>query len=184
MSFGLPTTDSTPSAESNTLDQTDYSLDHEPTLEEVAVVLTFRQTIDKFYYEQPSKMKWSPLTESDVRRFVYYNIVEPAPVNMGEQTVWQLCDWVETILTISDVTYNFSAKQIRDITRYSDSLARLDDEFTAKQTKLAGRSVGHLHKIDVISIEEDNRNKHRPTVWKVSDKVQKIIDLHEKLARM
>jgi len=155
-------------------DSTEADVEY-PQIEQVAVVITFRQTIELFHEEHsPSKMKWSNLTESDIRRFVYYNIIEQADQNMGTQTVWQLQDWVLTTLDYASYNFNLSGKQIAEITRYADDITSLTNEFVGRDTSLAGRSIGHLHDIGVIEMVEDNRNKHCPTVWKLTDRMEKL----------
>ena len=148
-----------------------------PSVEEVAVVLTFRQTVERFAEEAPSKMKWCSLSENDVRRFVYYNIIEPAPVNMGRQTVWQLREWVNTILEQSTATFNFSAKQIKTLTKYNTQLTQLDGDFHARDTELHPRNLGLLKKTDLLDLKENNRHKHKPSVWEPSEKLNRIVHI-------
>lgn len=160
-----------------TTEQTTYL----PTVEEVAVVLTFRQTIERFHEDAPSKLKWCDLSEGDIRRYVYYNIVEPAPVNMGRQTVWQLRDWVQTILEQTDSTFNLSAKQIKTLTKYNDELSSLDDTFHAKDTNLHPRNLGLLKDTGLLSMKENNRHQHKPSVWQPTEKLNRILDVKDSI---
>lgn len=160
--------------------QTETNRSTRPTLDAIAVVLTFRQTVEELREEVPTKIKWSDaLTESDLRRFIYYDLIEPADVNMGTQTRWTLQNWVESLLDLTDANLNFSAKQVKTLSKYGDQLSNLDHDgtFVGRETGFANRTLGHLNDIELIEIKTDNRHKHEPTEWTLTDRMTTIREL-------
>lgn len=152
-----------------------------PSLDSVAVALTFSQTIHTFSQVAPSKLKWCDLTNTDMKRFSYYNIIEPADMNMGETTVWALAEWVENLLEQFNCTFNFSAKQIKELTDNADFFLTCDDSFAGSDAPVGNRKLGQLRRLNLLEFDEDNRNNHDLTTWQVSEKVDRLLSIHGEL---
>lgn len=164
----------------HTEDEADY-VNVKPSLDSLAVALTFAQTIHTFSDTAPSKLKWCNLNGTDMKRFQYYNIIEPADINMGETTVWTLTDWVHRLLDVTDATFNFSSKQIKQITDNTDFFLTYDDSFTGASAPVGNRKLGQLRRLNLLEFDEDNRNNHSTTTWQRSEKLERLCSIHQKL---
>lgn len=152
-----------------------------PSLDSLAVALTFSQTLRSFAEDAPSKLKWCNLSNTDMKRFDYYDIIEPAEMNMGETTVWTLQNWVHRLFSYTNETFNFSAKQIKTFTDLDSFFCDTDEPFAGSDAPIGNRKLGQLRSLDLLEFEEDNRSYHSTTLWRRTEKVERLVSLKEQL---